>query len=182
MLVEIVGDDVAELESEVQKLATWAAGEAIDTAAVDALAAGRAKVEIFALTDAWGARDAASASSAAEAILERASGTRRDEIPRIVARLASHVRHVRASQSLAAAGLSPRQGASRLKRNPYYVQKLFAQASNFSAEELESALVRVAELDLAIKGGSRLPPELELDRAVVDATRGRTEIGSRLEA
>jgi hypothetical protein len=55
------------------------------------------------------------------------------------------------------------------------VQKLFAQAGNFSPEELGHALVRAAELDLAVKGGSKLPTELELDRALADATLARTE-------
>jgi hypothetical protein len=58
-----------------------------------------------------------------------------------------------------------------MKRNPYYVQKLYGQAGNFSAEELGDVLVRLAELDLAVKGGSRLPPDLELERALVDTSR-----------
>ena len=33
--------------------------------------------------------------------------------------------------------------------------------------------VRLAELDLALKGGSRLSGDLELERALVDVTRGR---------
>jgi DNA polymerase III delta subunit len=78
---------------------------------------------------------------------------------------------VREVQELAAEGITPREGASRLRRNPYYVQKLFAQSGNFSSEELGTALVRAAELDLAVKGDSRLPSDLELSRALVDATR-----------
>lgn len=171
LLVDVVGDDTVELESEIRKLATWAAEETIDADAVGTLAAGRAEVEIFALTDAWGARDLPSTLSASEAILERGSGSRRDEIPRLVGRFAMHIQRVRESQALSEAGLSPREGASRLRRSPYYVEKLFTQAANFSPAELENALTRVAELDLAVKGGSRLPVDLELDRALVDATR-----------
>jgi hypothetical protein len=33
--------------------------------------------------------------------------------------------------------------------------------------------VRLAELDLALKGGSRLSGDFEFDRALVDLTRGR---------
>jgi hypothetical protein len=33
--------------------------------------------------------------------------------------------------------------------------------------------VRLAELDLALKGGSRLAPDLELQRALVDVSRDR---------
>ncbi len=169
LLVETVGDNITELESEIVKLATWAAGEAIDSAAVEALTAGQAEVEIFALTDAWGARDISSALAACESILERAT-SRPAESSAVVARFATHVRRVRESQALAAEGLSTREAASRMGRNPYYVQKLFGQAGNFSAEELGDVLVRLAELDLAVKGGSRLAPDLELDRALVEAT------------
>ncbi|MBA3717286.1 MAG: DNA polymerase III subunit delta [Actinobacteria bacterium] len=173
LLVEVVGDNVTELETEIHKLATWAGGDTVDAAAVEALAAGRAEVPIFALTDSWGARDVAAVLQAAESILERPERTRRDEVTRIAARFASHVQTVREIQDLATEGVTPREAASRLRRNPYYVQKLFAQAANFSAEELGSALVRAAALDLAVKGGSRLPTELELDRGLADATLAR---------
>jgi DNA polymerase III subunit delta len=170
LLVELVGDNVTELETEIEKLVTWAGGEPIDAAAIEALAAGRAEVPIFALTDAWGARDVPAVLRAVESILERPERTRRDEVTRISARFATHVQLVREVQELAAEGVSAREAASRLRRNPYYVQKLFAQAANFSAEELGHAVVRVAELDLAVKGGSKLPSELELDRALAEAT------------
>ena len=52
-------------------------------------------------------------------------------------------------------------------------EKAFAQAANFSAEELGYAIVRLAALDAASKGGSRLPVDLELERALIDVTRPR---------
>ncbi len=172
-LVELVGDDLLELEAEIEKLAVWAAGETIGTEAVELLAAGRAEASAFALTDAWGNRDPARALAACESMLDRASGARRDEIPRLVARLAAHVSRVRECQTLAADGLSAREAAGRMKKSPYYVQKLFAQAGNFSPTELDEVTIRLAELDEAVKGGSRLPADLELERALVDATRRR---------
>jgi DNA polymerase III delta subunit len=56
-------------------------------------------------------------------------------------------------------------------KSPYYVQKLFAQAANFDVDELRDATVRLAELDLALKGGSRLAGDLELEQALVEITR-----------
>ena len=138
--------------------------------AVEALAAGRAEIPIFALTDAWGARDVPAVLRAVESILERPERTRRDEVTRISARFAGHVQLVREVQDLAAEGISAREGASRLRRNPYYVQKLFAQAGNFSIDELHGVVVRLAELDLALKGGSRVDPALELERALIQVT------------
>ena len=173
LLVDIVGENVTELDTEITKLATWAGGETIDAAAVEALAAGRAEIAVFDLTDAWGARDAGAALGASEAILERSGGSRSADVTRIVARLASHVQRVREVQAFAAESLSARQAAAQMKKSPYYVQKLFAQAANFSTGELEDALVQLAALELAVKGGSRLAPELELTRTLVATTRAR---------
>jgi DNA polymerase III subunit delta len=169
-LVELVGDDLDELATEVDKLATWAAGETIEARHVQALAAGRAETSIFALTDAWGRRDLRGALGACEELLERAERNRRDEVPRLAAMLASHVGRVRACQALAAAGVRPRDAAGSLKMHPFVAEKAFAQSRNYTVDELRDAVVRLAELDLALKGGSRLAPDLELQRALVEVT------------
>ena len=62
--------------------------------------------------------------------------------------------------------------ADRLKRSPFYVRKLYRQARNYSPEELGGAVVRLAELDWALKGGSKLPGELVFARTLVEITRG----------
>jgi DNA polymerase III delta subunit len=85
-----------------------------------------------------------------------------------VALLASHVARVRACQALAAEGVGARDAASKLKVHPYAAEKAFGHAANYAADELAHAVVRLAELDLALKGGSRLTGELEFERALVD--------------
>jgi DNA polymerase III delta subunit len=55
-------------------------------------------------------------------------------------------------------------------RHHFPAQKLMAQVRNYSSEELDAALMRLAELDHALKGGSRLANELELERALVEIT------------
>jgi len=172
-LIDIVGDDLDELTSEIDKLATWAGGEAITLRDVELLAAGRAETSIFSLTDAWGRRDVGAVLRAAEEIMERSHRPRSGELMRIIASLANHVGRVRRCQMLAEEGVRPRDAAPKLKMHPFAAEKAFAQAGNFSAEELGDALVRLAELDAAAKGGSRLPADLELERALVDVTRGR---------
>jgi DNA polymerase-3 subunit delta len=172
-LVELVGDDLDELESEIGKIATWAAGERIGIRDVQQLAAGRSESSIFSLTDSWGRRDVGAALDAAEMLLERSHRPRRDELMRVAASLASHVGRVRACQVLAAEAVRPRDAAGRLKMHPFAAEKAFAQAERFSVEELRGATVRLAELDVALKGGSRLAGDLELVRAIVDVTRER---------
>ena len=78
---------------------------------------------------------------------------------------------MRACQTLAAEGMQAREAASRLKVHPFAAEKAFAHAANYAPDELADAVVRLAELDLALKGGSRLAGELEFERALVDVTR-----------
>ena len=168
LLLEVVGEDAELLRGEIEKLATWSGGEKVTETDVRALAAASAETSVFEVTDAWGRRDVGAVLSATESLLER-SGTR--ELPRLTGLLANHVGRVRACQALAAEGIRPRDGASRLKLHPFAAEKAFGHAANFAPEELAAATVRLAELDHAIKGGSRLSPELELERALVDITR-----------
>src|SRR5262249_2983844 len=140
---------------------------------VERLVAVRGESTSFALTDAWGARDVAGVLRASESMLERSGDPYSRTIPRLLGGLGSHVSRIRECQALEAGGVSEKDGAVRLRRNPYYVGKLYAQARNFSPEELRDVTIRLADLDHALKGGSRLAPELELERALVEVTRPR---------
>jgi DNA polymerase III subunit delta len=172
-LVEAVGDDVGDLSSEIQKLATWANGEPVTRAVVEQLAVGRSETPIFAVTDAWGRRDVAATLQATESLLDRSHRPRTGELIRLVASLVGHVGRVRRTARLVDEGVRPSEIASRLKMHPFVAEKAAKQAGNFSAEELASATVRLAELDAGAKGGSRLPPELQLERTLVEMTRPR---------
>ena len=172
----MVGDDLDELTSEIDKLATWAAGETITLRDVERMAAGRAETAIFSLTDAWGRRDVGAVlalgrgdhGAFAPAALGRADADHR---------VAREPRRPRAPLPEARRRRHPPEGRGGAAEDASVrAEKAFAQAANFSAEELGDALVRLAELDAAAKGGSRLPADLELERALVDVTRGRAAL------
>ena len=170
-IVELVGDNADELATEVDKLTTWAAGERIGEREVAELVPARAEAPPFDLTDSWGHKDVAGVLAAGERIVERSGDAPRDVLLRTAGLLVNHVGRVRECQALDAEGVPPGAAAERLKRNRFYVQKLYEQARNFSPEELGDAIVRLAELDHALKGGSKLPGELEFSRALIDITR-----------
>jgi DNA polymerase-3 subunit delta len=167
-LVQLVGDDLQQLASEVDKLALWAGGEPIGEREVEQLVAAVAETPTFELTDAWARRDLGRTLGATETIFEREGRPRRDTAPRLAGSLGNHVAFMRRCQRLAAEGVRARDAASTLKRHPFYVEKVFGQAANFSEEELRRAVVRLAGLDHALKGGSKLSPDLELQRALID--------------
>ena len=164
--------DLHHLANEVAKLATWANGEPMTWDGVRDLVVPFGDVPSFALTDAWGSRDVAAVLAAAEASFEREASAR-DVAPRLVGAVARHLARLRECRGLVAEGRSTQEIASRLKRHPYYVQKLVRQAEAFTDDELRDAAIRLAELDHALKGGSRLAGDLELERALVDVTRRR---------
>ena len=167
VLVELVGSDLVDLASEVTKLATWAGGDEITEVDVEALVAPRAETPPWTLTDAWGRRDVGAVLAACERTL--ASG---DKTPSgLTFAFAGHVGLVRACAEFSAAGVSTTEAAKRLRKNEYPVRKAFAQAEVFTEAELDSAVVRFAAVDLAVKGGSRLPDDLEIERALVEVTQ-----------
>jgi DNA polymerase III subunit delta len=164
-LVEIAGDDIGYLEQEVEKLATWAGGEQIGPREVEELAVPVTEAPSWALSDAWGGRDVGEVLSACEAELEKGVE------PFLVAvRLAAQVALVRAVQSLAEEGLGAKEIAGRLKKHEFRVRKAMGHAERYSRDELDAAIVRLAELDAALKGASRVSNELELERALLEIT------------
>jgi DNA polymerase-3 subunit delta len=173
LLIEIVGEDPEELASEVDKIATWSGGDPIGTREIELLAAGCAEVPGYELTDAWGRRDLAGALAACQTLLERSGDPVSRTVPMLIGMLVAHVGRVRDCQAYAEEGLPAREAASRLKRHPFYVEKLYAQARNYDPDELRTAVVRLAQLDHAVKGGSRLAVDLELERALIEITRPR---------
>jgi len=166
-LVELVGDDLTALATEADKIATWAAGSPIERSDVVALATPAREATAWALSDAWGERDLPALLAACEAELERR------EPFGVSTRLAGHVALVRSVQRLAAEGIAGREIAKRLKLHEFRVKKALGHADRYSEDELDAAVIRLAALDAAIKGASRLPSELVLTRTLVELTRAR---------
>jgi DNA polymerase-3 subunit delta len=170
-LIVLVGDDLRKLKTEVDKIATWAGDEPVGEREVEALVAPDADVPIWELTEAWSGRNSARALDVCEALFDRDEKGRRDVAPRLTGSLASHLARLRALKKLAADGVGSKEAAARLKLNPFYAAKLYRQAENFSDEELDDAVLRLAALDGALKGQSKLNPDLELQRALVELSR-----------
>jgi DNA polymerase III delta subunit len=162
-LVEIVGDDVTALATEAEKIAAWAGTEPVGRREVELLAASAQEASAWALTDAWGARDLPRMLAACESDLEHG------EEPFVVAmRLSAQVGLVRSVQALADEGLGARDIAKRLRKHEFRVRKAIGHAENYSRDELDAAVVRLAALDASLKGASRLAGEIELERALVE--------------
>ena len=167
-LIEIVGEDVNALATEVEKLAAWAAGEPVGRRDVELLAAPAQEASAWAIMDAWGARALPSALAACQSDLERGAD------PFAVAmRLSSQVTLVRQARALSEEGLGVKDIAKRLRKHEFRVRKALGHAENYTRDELDEAVIRLASLDASLKGASRLAGELELERAIVELVRSQ---------
>ncbi|MGB1583855.1 MAG: DNA polymerase III subunit delta [Solirubrobacterales bacterium] len=154
------------LLSELEKLATSAGpGGTITPEQVGDEVRGVATTEVFDLTDAALEGNAELAVRKAEQLL--AGG---ESPPGIVAMLA---RSFGQAQSVAALVESGRGGevSDQLGIQPWLAGKLTKQAQLRGGSELRDALVELARLDDAVKGGTSLDAETELLRSVVAITR-----------
>ena len=86
------------------------------------------------ITDAWGRRDAAAVIGLATADVER-----REDVGRVIAQLAAHVRRVHRAAVLVEAGATQADVARELGLKPFPAQKLVAQARRFEPAELGRA-------------------------------------------
>lgn len=185
LLVDLVGDDLHALGLEIDKLEQWAGGETalVTVRDVEALVTSAADTPPWSLTDPWGRRDVRGVLAAAEDFLERSAESRSTVLLKLAGSMTRHITLVAACHRYEAEGMTPQQAADRMrpKRTVYPVQKAYEHSRNYSAEELGYAIVRLAHLDHALKGGSRLAGELELERAFVEITR-RAEMPGRRAA
>jgi DNA polymerase-3 subunit delta len=163
-LIELAGEDAYALETEVAKIASWAGEETVRVSDVERLVAPSVEASIFAVGDAWGSRDTGAALAACEAQLAH------DEVFLVTLRLADHAVKVRAVQEFLDQGLAVKAIAERLGVKEYPARKQAGHSANFTRDELGNSIVRLATVDWAIKGGSRLQPALELERALVEVT------------
>ena len=112
----------------------------------------------------------AAAVKSAKPTVQAISGAGRLEVR---ARLAHTAVHTAATTAASAAGLvetgaGQAEVAKQLGLKPYPAQKLVAQARQFELSELSGAIIRLADLDLAVKGASRLDSRFELELALAD--------------
>jgi DNA polymerase-3 subunit delta len=166
-LLDLAGDDVGDLAVEVEKLASYCAGGDAKVEDVELLVIAQPDIKPWDITDAWGRRDAAAVISLATADVERP-----EDVGRLISQLAAHVRKVHRAAVILDEGGSQSDVARDLNLKPFPASKLVGQARSFARDELGRAVVRLADLDLAVKGGSRLDARFELELALAEITGG----------
>ncbi|MCZ7588160.1 MAG: DNA polymerase III subunit delta [Gaiella sp.] len=173
-LLDLVGEDKLVLAREIDKLATWAGGEPLGVEETQRLATPSAEAHPWDLTDALGRRDAAAALAVVESTYARSPRTRTSEAAAFGARVGQHLSRLTRMKTMLESGMSVEDAGAKLGLKPYPARQLAKQAEAFSLDELRGGVVRFARLDHALKGGSKLAPDLELQLAVADVARARS--------
>lgn len=150
---------------ELEKLCTAVGqGGSIDAAVVGELVQGEAMAEVFALTDHALAADREAAVGDAVRLL--AAG---EPAPRVVAMLARSFGQVQSAAALAESGRGA-EVADATGAPPWLAKKLLGQAQRRGGMSLRAALIELARLDSAVKGGSALDDQTELLRSIETIT------------
>lgn len=163
MLVELLGDNLRMLASEIDKLGVYV-GESGEIGLDDVrtlTSAGR-ELDAFELTDALARGDRSAALARLHGLLDQG------EPPlRIVGLVAFQTRALMQVKLLSERGMSAYQTAQTAGLNPYVVEKLLPLARRFTFSQLEAAHHALLEIDTALKR-SRMTPELALDLLVLE--------------
>jgi DNA polymerase III subunit delta len=154
LLVELVGANTVLLESELEKLATYAGNEQrITPPMVETLVGAVTQESIFTLVDAIAESKNAQALHLLHAQLEQASSGQIDFALYLIRMLARQVRillRIRLGQE---AGRSGGQISADLKLPRYYADRYFRQARSLSKQQLIDSFEKLAALEYALKSG-----------------------------
>jgi DNA polymerase III delta subunit len=162
----LVGYDLWQIDREIDKLVSYKSGgkpslveggapALIEIDDVEKLVKGNFDDNIFALTDAIGARDKALSAKILEEQFEL--GANEIYLLMMITRQIKIILQVRQALDL---GQSSRQIISELKQNPYVVQKAIEQARHFSLNALKIIFDKLVEIDFKIKTGQGEPQVL----------------------
>ena len=161
---ELVGERPDEITRELEKLATYALGKPIDVATVEVMVAPRHDDAPWALLDAITERDRRGAIAELTRLLAADA-----EPHRILPQVTRHVELVRRTVELAERGRPARdQLAKQLGVAPFRAGKMLAAVGVWSPRDASAALSRMHVADAAMKGLSRMPPGLVLERALAE--------------
>lgn len=177
LLAEISGPELARLDDAVERLSLFV-GDAteIDQNAVAECIVGVRAATVWELTGALGRKDL----GAALATLARVYDPRDRGLP-LVGTLAWFMRQLIKFSAATARGLAPPEAAKHAGAPPFKAGELAQQTKNLARGELERWVRTLSEVDLALKGGSKRPPQAVLESALIElcARRGAAKAGPR---
>jgi DNA polymerase III subunit delta len=150
-LIHHVGERQQRLLRELEKLALGAEeGVRLDAAEVEALTAPSAERKAWAVADALVAGDSAGAVRAYLALREQG-----ERLPGLLYWISQRVRTAHEVAAALDSGEAPAQIKRRLRMPSRAADRLIADARRSGADRLRQAIIEIADLELASRGGGR---------------------------
>jgi DNA polymerase-3 subunit delta len=165
LLANYVGVNLRQLDNELAKLATYAAGRPITAADVELLVSDASESMIWDLTDALTRRDGRSAMRALQIL--RRNDANAFYLLTMITRQYRLILKVKEAMRLY--GGNEFEIAKQIGENAFPVKKAMSQAPAYTPHDLEDVLDRCLTLDYAAKSGA--DADTELDLLVAELTR-----------
>jgi DNA polymerase III subunit delta len=162
MLVDRMGASPLRLRNELERLLLWAgAGGEVGPVDLDAMIADTSEAAAWSLSDALLERDASRALGIAESLISQG-----ENVTGLIYGLASRLRTACSAAMQLEEGVSPKQVESSLGMHPYAARQLVSRIGDTDLEELQAAMVTVAELEIWCRGGADYGDEVALTLAL----------------
>jgi DNA polymerase III subunit delta len=160
-LIELVGNDVRKLTTEIEKLSTAALPDSIiGRELVESLTPNSREITNFALTDNLMAGNRQKSLDVLQKILDDGA-----EPLMLLGLIANHYHRLYLAKELMNEGVERKEVARIMKLPPFKQDDFLANARRSNADKLSNALKNIAETDLAIKT-SKGTPRLQIEMLV----------------
>lgn len=166
-LIHLVGDNLWQASSEIDKLIAFKGGQPITETDVDQMVLAPIDENIFALTDALGQRNMGTALRLLENQFQQGAA------PLYLLRMfAWHVRNLIGVRSMLDEGVNnPKTIARELRLHPFVAQKTMRQAAAFTLDDLRRVYGELLEIDSTLKSRS-VDPRVLLTMLVMPLAAG----------
>lgn len=163
LLAEIAGPELARLDDAIERLSLFVGEtEEIGEDAVAECVVGVRAASVFELTSAVARGDLGAALATLASVYDS-----RDRGLPLLGTLSWSARQLIKFSAATARGLSPPEAAKHAGAPPFKAGELAAQSKAIGPAELERWLRTLSEVDLALKGGSKRPPQAILEAALI---------------
>jgi len=155
-LVSFVGNDLWQLNQEINKLSTYKNknNDSIQDEDIDRLVSTNINTNIFQLVDGIGEKNIEKTLTFLNNLI-----TKGEEIIYLLRMMVYQLRNLIIIKELVSRNLNKTEIAKITKKHPFVIEKTIKQSRNFSADELEKMYSEIFETELKIKNG-KLEPKI----------------------
>jgi DNA polymerase-3 subunit delta len=163
LIAELAEPDLSQVADAVDRLSLFvgANGEITEEAVAECVVRLRPST-VWELVGAVGRRDLGAALAALDQVYDPA-----DRGLRLLGVLAWSMRQLVRFDAAQRAGATLNEAAARAGAPPFKARELAAQLKGLDPADLERFILRLAELDLDLKGGSKRPPKASLEHTMM---------------